>query len=56
MGKKKQIRRQYKKAGLPPGTLVHIGERKLESVRITVIDYDENSFQEKQVPNIEYCF
>ncbi len=56
MGKKKQIKRHYKKAGLPPGTLVHIGERKLESVRITVIDYDESSFQEKQVANIEDCF
>jgi magnesium transporter len=56
MGKKKQIKRHYKKAGLPPGTLIHIGERKLESVRITVIDYDENSFQEKQVTKIEDCF
>jgi len=56
MGKKKQIKRHYKKAGLPPGTLVHIGERKLESVRITVIDYDESSFQEKQVTKIEDCF
>ena len=56
MGKKKQIKRHYKKAGLPPGTLVHIGERKLESVRITVIDYDESSFQEKQVEKIEDCF
>jgi magnesium transporter len=56
MGKKKQVKRLYKKAGLPPGTLVHIGERKLEKVRITVIDYDENSFQEKQVTKIENCF
>ena len=56
MGKKKQIKRHYKKAGLPPGTLVYTGERKLESVRITVIDYDENSFQEKQVTKIEDCF
>ena len=45
-----------KKTGLPPGTLVYTGERKMETVRITVIDYDENSFQEKQVTNIEDCF
>ena len=44
------------KAGLPPGTLVHIGERKEEAVRITVIDYDENNFQEKQVVTVEECF
>jgi magnesium transporter len=56
MGKKRQVRRPYKKAGLPPGTLVHVGERKLDSVRITVIDYDENSFEEKQVADIEDCF
>ena len=44
------------KAGLPPGTLVHIGERRAEYVRITVIDYDEQNFQEKQVATIEECF
>ena len=56
MAKKRQTKRTSKKAGLPPGTLVYTGERKLESVRITVIDYDEGSFQEKQVPKIEDCF
>ena len=54
--KGKRVRRHVKKAGLPPGTLVHVGERKLESVRITLIDYDESLFQEKQVSRIEDCF
>jgi magnesium transporter len=49
-------RHSKKKAGSPPGTLVHVGEKKTESVRITYIDYDEQSFQEKQVTNIEECF
>jgi magnesium transporter len=53
---KKPIKKRSKKAGLPPGTLIHIGEKKIESVRITLIDYDEQNFQEKQVPNIEECF
>jgi len=44
------------KAGTPPGTLVHVGERKTETVRITVIDYDAENFQEKQVSSIEECF
>jgi len=52
----KVIKKRSLKAGLPPGTLVHIGERKAESVRITVIDYDEEHFQEKQVATIEECF
>ena len=54
--KPKFIKRQSKTAGLPPGTLVHVGERKTEEVRITFMDYDEHNFQEKQVSNIEDCF
>ena len=45
-----------KKAGLPPGTLIHTGQKKVDSVRITVMDYDENSFEEKQVTTVEECF
>jgi len=52
----KLIKKHSRKAGLPPGTLVHIGTRKAESVRITIIDYDEEKFQEKQLPAIEQCF
>jgi magnesium transporter len=44
-----------KKAGLPPGTLMHIGETKTEKMRITVIDYDETHFQEREVKRIEEC-
>ena len=44
------------KVGLPPGTLVHIGERKTEKIKITIIDYDQKDFQEKEVDNIEDCF
>ena len=44
------------KLNLPPGSIVHIGEKKTESVRITVIDYDEQNFQERQIQNIEECF
>lgn len=44
-----------KKAGLPPGTLVHVGERRLENVRITLIDYDENMIEEKELSSVEEC-
>jgi len=43
-------------AGLAPGALVHIGERKAEKTKITIIDYDEEKFQEKVVERIEECF
>jgi magnesium transporter len=56
MANRKRTRRQSKKAGLPPGTLVFTGERKLETARITIIDYDENTFQERQVDRVEECF
>ena len=51
----KVFKKRSSKAGLPPGTLVYVGEKKVESVRITFIDYDEQSFQEQQVTNIEDC-
>jgi magnesium transporter len=50
------IKRVSKKKGLAPGTLIHIGEKKAEKVRITLIDYDESEFQEKEVGKIEECF
>jgi len=43
------------KAGLPPGTLFHVGEKKAEKARITIIDYDEAQFQEKEVETVEEC-
>ncbi|NYT05284.1 MAG: magnesium/cobalt transporter CorA [Methanomicrobiales archaeon] len=36
------------KAGMPPGTLIHIGEAKAEGSVISVIDYDEGHFFEKE--------
>jgi magnesium transporter len=35
-----------RKAGLPPGTLVHVGKRTAENIKISVIDYDEKQFSE----------
>lgn len=35
------------KQGLPPGTLVHIGERRDEPVTISVITYDEQHYDER---------
>lgn len=49
----KQRRRRSQKAGLPPGTLVHIGERKAETVRLTLIQYCEGDYQEKDLKTVE---
>ena len=52
----KFIKKRSKKAGLPPGTLVHIGEKMSERTKIKVLEYDEVNFQEKELENIEECF
>lgn len=44
------------KTGLPPGSLIHIGEKKAEHVRIRILDYDENQLEEKEAKTIEECF
>jgi magnesium transporter len=44
------------KAGMPPGSLVHIGEKKEERARITLMDYDQNEVQEREVKDIAECF
>ena len=50
------IKRSSKSRGLAPGSLVHIGEKKTEKIRITVIDYDEKKVEESEIKNIEECF
>lgn len=52
----KFIKRLSKQAGLVPGTLIHIGERKTENTKITVFDYDDEKFQEKVVEKTEDVF
>ena len=50
------MKKRSKKSGLPPGSLVHIGEKKTEEVKITIIDYDETHFQEKAAKTIDECY
>ncbi len=50
------IKQTSKKAGLPPGALVHIGERKQETIRVTVMDYDGDRLDETTPEDIEAVF
>jgi magnesium transporter len=43
------------KAGLPPGSLVHIGEKWAKSGAITVFDYDEKGFALKEAASLDEC-
>jgi magnesium transporter len=49
----KLSKKRSEKTGLPPGTLVHIGEKKAEKVNISLIDYDETQFQQKESVTVE---
>ena len=50
------LKKSSKKVGLPPGTVVFVGEKKVEEIRITLIDYDENQYAEREIENIEESF
>jgi len=50
------MKRTKQTAGLTPGTLVHVGEKKIEKVRIRIIDYDETQLEEEEVKTVEECF
>jgi len=41
------------KAGMPPGSLVHVGNTLEEESRISVIDYNKEKIREQQVQSID---
>lgn len=51
----RMLRNITKKAGLPPGSPVFVGEEKTEKVTITVTDYDAGAYQERTVATPEEC-
>lgn len=49
------IKQISKKSGMVPGALVHVGEKKVERSRITVINYDESGYSEQEVEKVSEC-
>jgi magnesium transporter len=49
------IRRQSHKAGLPPGSLVPMGDTAARPVRISAIDYDQNTYNETVLDGVNDC-
>lgn len=41
------------KKGLPPGTLVHVGQERTEEVAVTLMEYGEQSFTERKIEDLE---
>ncbi len=52
----KLLKKASKVAGLPPGSLIHIGEQKIDRVRINIIFFSEDRFLEKEVDTIDDAF
>ncbi|MFC1729344.1 magnesium/cobalt transporter CorA [candidate division KSB1 bacterium] len=52
----KLFKKQSKKIGLAPGTPVFIGEKKVDKIRITVLDYDQNNLNKRELNTIEEAF
>jgi len=50
-----QIKKRSVKAGLPPGSLVHIGTQRVGESRIHILDYDEQSVREKNRAALNEC-
>ena len=48
----KFTKERSRKAGLPPGTLIHIGERKREKTEISIFNYDEHKLEEKEIMDV----
>ncbi len=49
------LKKRSKKAGLPPGTLVHIGEHKTGVMKTLALDYDEQSCSESTLAGPDQC-
>jgi magnesium transporter len=43
------------KIGLPPGSIVYIGKKRTEKVKITVLEFSETYFEEKVITDISEC-
>ena len=47
--------KRSRKSGLPPGTPVHIGERKAGAARLSLLHYDGEHLVEEQVTDVSAC-
>jgi magnesium transporter len=52
---KRYSKKRSKKAWMPPGTLVHIGEKTADITGVTVIDYNESELHEEELHTLEQC-
>lgn len=49
------LKKRSVKAGMPPGSLVHIGDTPAAAVSIELIGYDPSSVEEQRFPTVDDC-
>jgi magnesium transporter len=49
------LKKRSVKAGMPPGSLIHIGETPAVAVSIELIGYDPATFEEQRFANVDDC-
>jgi magnesium transporter len=54
-GIRKHFKRKGGTSGLAPGTPVYLGDERHEPVRITLIDYDKDHIEEREISTPEEC-
>jgi len=50
------FRKVKQKVGKPPGTLIYTGEKKIENIKVRLIDYTKSKLAEKELKKIEEAF
>ena len=51
----KLSRKRSEKSGLPPGSAIHVGEKRVEKTVITLIRYDADRFASEMFDSLEAC-
>ena len=54
--KNNDVKTTSETAGLAPGSLVHVGTKKVEKISYEIIEYNAETFQQKKTENVEDCF
>ncbi|MDG4812882.1 magnesium/cobalt transporter CorA [Hydrogenovibrio sp. 3SP14C1] len=53
--RREKPRRHSAKAGLPPGTMMFIGEQEMNTARVDLIDYNESQLEELRDVSVDRC-
>jgi magnesium transporter len=48
-------KKRSKKTGLPPGSLIHIGEQKTDEIKITIREFGEDQYSETRDASFDQC-